>query len=45
MTTAYLIFLAGALAANPLPDNKTPIDSLRYTFGGGGLVDAGGNLV
>ena len=45
MTAAYLIFLAGTLAANPLPDNKTPIDSLTYTFGiGGGTFGAGGRL-
>ena len=45
MTTTYLVFLAGTLAANPLPDNKVPIDSLTYTFGeGGGLAGGGGRL-
>lgn len=33
-----------ALGADPLPDHKTPIDSLTYAFGGGGFLGAGGSL-
>jgi hypothetical protein len=44
MTAVALALLAGTLAAEPLPDNKTPIDSLTYTFGGGGLFSGGGSL-
>jgi len=35
VTTALLALLAASFAADPLPDDKTPIDSLTYTFGGG----------
>jgi len=44
VTATYFLLLAGALAANPIPDNKSPIDSLTYTFGGGGMLLAGGSL-
>jgi hypothetical protein len=46
MTALAVALLAASLAAppNPLPDNKSPIDSLSYSFGGGGLVGAGGSL-
>jgi hypothetical protein len=44
MTTALLTILAGVLTANPLPDNKSSIDSLSYTFGDGGELGGGGTL-
>src|SRR5215207_1942557 len=46
MTALAAALLAASLGAppNPLPDNKSPIDSLSYSFGGGGLLGAGGSL-
>lgn len=44
MNVIALVLIAVAPGADPLPDNKMPIDSLTYTFGGGGLLGAGGSL-
>ena len=43
MTGIVVALLAALPATNPLPDGKT-IDTLTYTFGGGGLLCAGGSL-
>jgi hypothetical protein len=44
MTPVLVAVLAGALAADPLPDNKAPIDSLYYSFTLGGVFGPGGSL-
>jgi hypothetical protein len=44
MTAALVAVLAGALAADPLPDNKAPIDTLTYSFEVGGVFGPGGSL-
>src|SRR5262245_39879775 len=45
MTPVALAILAASLVRpGPLPDNRSPIDSLRYTFGGAGIAGPGGSL-